>query len=196
MELYPPGFSLTKEMRESLNPHKGAVVWFTGLSGSGKSTLANRLEVLLNKRGCRTYLLDGDSIRRGLNRDLGFSNQDRRENIRRCGEVAKLFQEAGIILLASFISPFEEDREAIRNSLEPERFMEIFLDCPLSECEKRDTKGLYKKARAGLLKDFTGIDSPYEKPRNPDMVLKTGEIGIEEGVDRIISLLIQRRIIL
>lgn len=157
--------------RERLNDHKGAVLWFTGLSGSGKSSIAGALEQALHQRGASTYLLDGDNVRHGLCRDLGFSNQDRRENIRRVGEVAKLMVDAGLVVLTAFISPHRSERQMVREMLDEERFIEVFVDTPLAICEARDPKGLYKKARAGELRNFTGIDVVYEAPARPDVHL-------------------------
>ncbi len=167
--------SINRFDREKLNKHRGVCVWFTGLSGSGKSTLANNLEVLLNKNGMHTYLLDGDNIRHGLNKNLDFSAEGRTENIRRIGEVAKLFVDAGIIVLTAFISPYIKDREQVRNLLPENSFIEVFVDCDLETCEARDPKGLYKKARANEIKDFTGISSPYEKPIHPEIIIDNGK---------------------
>ena len=159
--------SVNREMREKLNGHKSVCLWFTGLSGSGKSTLACEVEKILFKEGDRTYVLDGDNVRHGLNSNLGFSNEDRTENIRRIGEVTKLFVDAGIIVLAAFISPFKEDREKVRHLLGDQNFIEIYVKTELETCEKRDSKGIYKKARKGEIKNFTGISSPYEPPPHP-----------------------------
>ncbi|HWI54244.1 MAG TPA: adenylyl-sulfate kinase [Desulfobacteria bacterium] len=180
--------SIKREDRESLLKQKGVVLWFTGLSGSGKSTVANALEKKLYESGKLTYLLDGDNIRHGLNKDLGFSINDRIENIRRIAEVSKLFTDAGIITLTAFISPLREDRNSVRKLLE-ERFIEIFVDCSLDVCEGRDPKGLYKKARAGALKDFTGIDSPYEKPVTPEITVHTDTQSIDRCTGEIIKYL-------
>jgi len=176
--------NVTRENREKLLNQKSKLLWFTGLSGSGKSTVANALDKGLNQRGKLTYLLDGDNVRLGINSDLGFSIQDRKENIRRIGEIGKLFVDGGIITLACFISPLKEDRELIRKTL-GEDFIEIFVDCPLEECEKRDPKSLYKKARKGEIKDFTGITSPYENPENPEVTVHTDTQTIEECVESI-----------
>lgn len=162
---------ISKIDREKLNNHKGVCIWFTGLSGSGKSTVANEVELELNKLGIHTYLLDGDNVRLGLNNNLDFSDEGRKENIRRIGEVAKLFVDAGIIVLTAFISPFREDRDNVRNLLNDNEFIEIFVDADLETCESRDPKGLYKKARSGEIKDFTGISSPYEEPLKPELKL-------------------------
>ena len=166
---------ITKADREKLNGHKGACLWFTGLSGSGKSTLANETESELFKLGVHTYILDGDNIRHGLNSNLDFTDEGRRENIRRIGEVAKLFVDAGIVVLTAFISPFKEDRNKVRTILNEGEFIEIFVDADLETCEERDPKGLYKKARAGEIKDFTGISSPYEKPEKPEIIIDSGK---------------------
>jgi adenylylsulfate kinase len=166
--------------RLSLKPHRPACLWFTGLSGSGKSTIANALEFLLNHEfRAHTYLLDGDNIRGGLNRDLGFSLEDRQENIRRLGEVAKLFVDAGLIVLTAFISPLRADRDRARQIIHPARFIEIYVDCPLELCEQRDPKGLYLKARQGTIPDFTGISSPYESPLNPELVFHSDQDSVE-----------------
>ena len=180
---------VSKEDREKIKNQKGCVLWFTGLSGSGKSTIANALEEKLNKMGFHTYLLDGDNIRKGLNKELGFSKEDREENIRRIAEVSKLFVDAGIITLTAFISPFIKDREKAKEIIGKDNFIEIFIDTPFDECEKRDPKGLYKKAIKGEIKNFTGFDSPYEEPPLPDIHIKTIQISIEEAVDRIVNYL-------
>jgi len=176
---------LSKEDYRRRNGHGALVLWFTGLSGSGKSTLAHLVEEMLFEQGWYTYLLDGDNIRHGLNGDLGFSEQDRRENIRRIGEVARLFVDAGVVVLAAFISPYREDRDRVRALFGPDEFIEIYLNCALTTCEERDPKGLYKKARAGELPDFTGIDSPYQEPLEPELTLDTGSMGVRESVRRI-----------
>ncbi len=166
------------------------VLWFTGLSGSGKSTLADALETELNKRGIATMLLDGDNIRTGINSDLGFSEQDRKENIRRLSEIVKLFYDAGIVVLTAFISPFISDRDTIRAKLPEGRFVEIFVDTPLEICEQRDTKGLYAKARKGEIKNFTGIDSPFEKPLKPELTIPTAELSIEESLNQLLKVIL------
>jgi len=176
---------LSREDYHRRNGHGSLVLWFTGLSGSGKSTLAHLVEELLFEQGWYTYLLDGDNLRHGLNGDLGFSENDRRENIRRIGEVARLFVDAGVVVLAAFISPYREDRDRVRALFGPEDFIEIYLNCPLATCEERDPKGLYKKARAGVLPEFTGIDSPYQEPLAPELTLDTGTMGVRESVRRI-----------
>ncbi len=175
--------------RENLLNQKGGVIWFTGLSGSGKSTLALEVESKLYQRGHLTYVLDGDNIRHGLNKNLGFSPEDREENIRRIGEVAKLFADAGVISMTAFISPYRTDRDNARALLDDGRFMEVFVDCPLEVCEARDTKGLYKKARAGEIKEFTGISAPYEAPARPELTVNTGSQTLEECTERVIALL-------
>jgi len=166
------------------------VLWFTGLSGSGKSTLADALETELNKRGFATMLLDGDNIRTGINSDLGFSEQDRKENIRRLSEIVKLFYDAGIVVLTAFISPFISDRDTIRAKLPEGRFVEVFVDTPLEICEQRDTKGLYAKARKGEIKNFTGIDSPFEKPPKPEVTVPTAERSIEESLNQLLKVIL------
>ena len=173
--------------REKLLNQKGCVIWFTGLSGSGKSTLALEVENKLHQRGHLTYVLDGDNIRHGLNKNLGFSPEDREENIRRIGEVAKLFNDAGVIAMTAFISPYRTDRDNARDLLDAGRFVEVFVDCPLEVCEARDTKGLYQKARAGEIKEFTGISAPYEAPVQPELTVNTSELTLEECTDRVIA---------
>ena len=175
--------------REKLLNQKGCVIWFTGLSGSGKSTLALEVESQLYQRGHLTYVLDGDNIRHGLNKNLGFSPEDREENIRRIGEVAKLFADAGLIAMTAFISPYRADRDNARVLLDEGRFVEVFVDCPLAVCEARDTKGLYQKARAGEIKEFTGISAPYEAPTDPELTVNTDNQNLEECTERVIVLL-------
>lgn len=186
---------VTKEDREKLLGQKGVVLWFTGLSGSGKSTIARAVEKRLFEEGHLCYVLDGDNIRFGLNKNLGFSPGDRAENIRRISEVAKLFADAGVITLTAFISPYRADRDKARDLLKPGEFIEIYVDCPLEECEKRDTKGLYKKARAGEIKEFTGISAPYEEPFSPELVLDTAVETLEESVEKVITYLTERGIL-
>lgn len=169
--------------------HKGAVLWFTGLSGSGKSTLTVEVEKALYQKGIGSYILDGDNIRYGLNTDLGFSLEDRKENIRRIGEVTRLFIDANVMVLTAFISPYHKDRDLVRHSLGQDEFIEVFVKCSLEACEKRDPKGLYKKVRKGFIKDFTGIDSPYEEPRSPEIVVETERVSLEECVDIIVKYL-------
>ncbi|EAH7242187.1 adenylyl-sulfate kinase [Campylobacter coli] len=179
--------SITKTQRAKLKNQKPCVLWFTGLSGSGKSTLANAVEKKLFEQGFHTYLLDGDNVRHGLNGDLGFDEASRVENIRRIGELCKLFMDAGMIVLCAFISPFEKDRKLIKDLLNDDEYIEIFVDTPLEICEKRDPKGLYKKARQGEIKNFTGIDSPYEKPKNPHIHIIKEDLN--ENVDMILRFL-------
>jgi adenylylsulfate kinase len=186
---------ITREAREGLGGHKGAVVWFTGLSASGKSTLAYGVEERLHTMGCRTFVLDGDNIRRGLCSDLGFSDTDRTENIRRVGEVARLFAQSGTIALAAFISPLSRDRAYVRDLMQGEHFLQVYCDCSLEVCEGRDPKGLYKKARKGLIPDFTGISSSYEIPADADLALNTAETPVPICIDHIIKLLRERDII-
>lgn len=184
---------ITRRDRERDNGHRGAIVWLTGLSGCGKSTIAVRLEELLFERGVRCYRLDGDNIRHGLNGDLGFSPKDREENIRRIGEVSKLFADAGFIVLTSFISPYRADRDRVRaNVAAPEDFIEVYVRCSVETCEQRDVKGLYKKARAGQIPEFTGISAPYEEPLNPELVLDTEQESVEESVQRLLDYLEQK----
>ncbi len=180
---------ITREDRERIQGHKGCTIWLTGLSGSGKSTIAHKLEERLFELGIRSYVLDGDNIRFGLNKDLGFSREERKENIRRIAEVAKLFTDAGVINITAFISPYKEDRLGARNIQKEGDFIEVYVRCPLNICEERDPKGLYKKARAGELKEFTGVDDPYEEPENPEIVLFTETETQEECVSRIIAYL-------
>lgn len=177
-----PSFIVNRAVRERLHCHSGRVLWFTGLSGAGKSTVANALEAALHAQGRSTYLLDGDHLRQGLNRDLGFSEADRNENIRRAAEVARLLVDAGIIVIAAFISPLRSQREAARALFERDDFLEVFVDAPLAVAEARDPKGLYRKARSGLLPEFTGISAPYEPPLTPDFILPTHEWTIDQCV--------------
>lgn len=188
--------TVTRDRRKTLNNHKSVILWFTGLSGSGKSTLAHAVEEKLHQQQCRTYVLDGDNVRHGLCGDLGFSAEDRKENIRRIGNVAKLFLDAGTIILTAFISPFREDRDIVRNMVLHDDFLEIYCNAPLEVCEQRDPKGMYKKAREGLIKDFTGISSPYEVPINPELTVNTGEESLEECVSQVMGLLKERGVIL
>ena len=187
--------SLSKESRRKQNNHHSFVLWFTGLSGSGKSTVANALAQKLFELEIRNYVLDGDNVRLGLNNDLGFSDSDRTENIRRIGEVAKLFVDSGQVVITAFISPFIADRQLVRSRLEADEFIEVYVQCPIAECEKRDPKGLYHKARKGLIPDFTGIHSPYEEPIQPELVLNTHEHSVEECVDQIIKYLSNKKAI-
>lgn len=187
--------TVNRSRREQMNGHKSLILWFTGLSGSGKSTLAHAVEEALHELGCRTFVFDGDNVRHGLCSDLGFSVEDRAENIRRIGEMAKLFTEAGVIALTAFISPYRADRERVRSLVAPEDFLEIYCRCPLEICEQRDVKGLYAKARQGLIKDFTGISSAYEAPENPDLLLDTGHLPLKECIEQVLALLKNRGII-
>ena len=181
---------ITKDKRNQLNHQRSAILWFTGLSGSGKSTIANAVEECLHNNAVRTYILDGDNVRHGLNGDLGFSDEDRKENIRRIGETSKLFIDAGVMVLTSFISPFIEDRELVRQIVHTHEFIEIHVQCPLDVCEQRDVKGLYKKARKGEITQFTGIDSPYETPLKPEITIDTSVLSIEESACKIVSYLV------
>ena len=185
---------IKRENLESLRGHKGIVLWLTGLSGSGKSTLANALNETLHKKGISTFLLDGDNIRHGLCSDLGFSDKDREENIRRIGEVANLFMNAGIVTITAFVSPFKSDREKVRTIIGKD-FVEIFCSANLDTCERRDTKGLYKKARLGEIKDFTGISSPYEIPGNPEIIVDTGSLDLLNSVNIIEDFLIKEKLL-
>ena len=179
--------AVTRDDREKLNGHKSATVWLTGLSGSGKSTIAVDLEKRLCERGVRTYILDGDNIRHGLNKNLGFSPEDRTENIRRIGEVAKLFTDAGLVAITAFISPYRADRDQVRALMKAGDFVEVHVDCPVEVCEQRDVKGLYKKARAGEIKEFTGISAPYEAPAKAELTLKSHELSLEQSVAAILG---------
>ncbi len=185
--IFPQHTLIGSTDRERLLGQQPAVLWFTGLSGSGKSTLADHMEQELYNRGFKTYLLDGDNIRHGLNSNLDFSEEGRQENIRRIGEVSRLFLDAGIIVLTAFISPYRSDREKVRHLLPESRFVEIFVDCPIEVCEQRDVKGLYAKARAGKISDFTGIHSPYEPPLKPELVVETHRLTIETCVQKILD---------
>ena len=185
---------ITPTLRETRYQQKGTILWFTGLSGAGKTTVSIALENTLFQQNALVTLLDGDVVRSGLNQDLGFSVQDRKENIRRIGEVAKLFANQAFVVIVAFISPFREDRDWVRESMDDDRFIEIFIDCPLAVCEERDTKGLYKKARKGEIKDFTGISSPYEPPLAPEIHIKTSEYSVEECVAQITHFLKQARV--
>ena len=187
--------SVTRERRNQSNNHQSVVLWFTGLSGSGKSTLAHVLEEKLFNKGCKTLVLDGDNVRHGLNSNLDFSDDDRKENIRRIGEVAKLMLESGLIVMTAFISPFREDRVAVRNLISNSDFIEIYCKASLKTCEARDVKGLYKRARGGEIKNYTGIDSPYEAPENPELIIDTDKETLDESVSKIYSLLERKAII-
>jgi len=183
---------VSREDRYRLNKHKSCLLWFTGLSGAGKSTLAIALEKELYDFGIRSYVLDGDNIRHGLNKNLGFSPEDRKENIRRIGEVAKLFVDAGLFALSAFISPYREDRQMVRERFAPGEFIEVYVKCPLEVCERRDPKGLYKKARKGEIQNFTGISAPYEEPLNPEIIVETDKQTLEQSVQQIIGYLKER----
>ena len=183
---------VTKQEREKLLNQKGIVIWLTGLSGSGKSTIANEVAYTLHKKGKLTYVLDGDNIRHGLNKNLGFSPEDRKENIRRISEVANLFADAGVVAITAFISPYRVDRNFCRELVGKERFIEIFVKASLATCEKRDPKGMYKKARDGIIKEFTGIDAPYEEPEKPELILDTDKETVEESVQRVVDTLTKR----
>ncbi|WP_160726205.1 adenylyl-sulfate kinase [Bacillus sp. USDA818B3_A] len=187
--------TVTKEDRYLLNGHKSCVLWFTGLSGSGKSTLANAVDQMLFRESYRSYVLDGDNIRHGLNRDLSFLPKDRKENIRRIGEVAKLFVDSGQIVCTAFISPFIEDRELVRKMFAPGEFIEVYLDCPINVCENRDPKGLYKKARKGEIPEFTGISSPYEAPVHPEIIIHSDKRTIEQSVEKVFKYLSDKKIL-
>ena len=193
--LYFHEHRVARELKEKRNQHKSRVLWFTGLSGSGKSTVANATEKILYDMGLQTYILDGDNVRIGLNKDLGFSPEDRTENIRRITEVAKLFADSGIIILTAFISPYREDRDKARDIISNEDFIEVFVSADLSVCESRDTKGLYKKARAGEIKGFTGIDAPYEAPLNPELIVETDKNNIESCAQIVVDYLVEEGII-
>ncbi len=181
--------TVTRERRNLQNRHKSVIIWFTGLSGSGKSTLAHSVEEILHIKGYSTFVLDGDNVRHGLSANLGFGNDDRKENIRRIGEVAKLMMEAGVITMTAFISPFREDRNLIRQLVSQDDFIEIHCKASLKACESRDVKGLYKRARAGEIKNYTGIDSPYETPDNPELVVNTESESSEESASKVIDFL-------
>jgi adenylylsulfate kinase len=187
--------TVTRARRNQLNSHKSAVIWFTGLSGSGKSTLAHSVEEELYNLGCRTYVLDGDNVRHGLSSNLTFSDDDRKENIRRIGEAAKLMMEAGVISMTAFISPFKKDRNLVRQLLPQGDFIEIYCKASLETCESRDVKGLYKRARAGEIKNYTGIDSPYEAPDNPELIIDTESESLEGSVTKVIDFLKSKEII-
>ena len=188
--------TVNKGSRAGQKSQKPAVLWFTGLSGAGKSTVANALEMALFQRGHHSYLLDGDNVRHGLNRDLGFSDDDRVENIRRIGEVARLMADAGLVVLTAFISPFRADRAMVRELMEDGEFIEIHVDAPIETCESRDPKGLYAKARAGVIRNFTGIDSPYEPPEHPEVVVRTDRMSVDECVDELLGYLKRRGVLI
>lgn len=187
--------SITRESRAALNGHKSVVLWFTGLSGAGKSTIAHAVEEKLYHLGCRTFVFDGDNVRHGLCADLGFSPKDREENIRRVGEMAKLFNEAGVIAITAFISPFRADRRRARKLVAEGDFIEVYCRCSLAVCEQRDVKGLYAKTRAGEIKEFTGISSPYEAPEHAELILDTDKLPLEDCVNRVVDLLLSRGVV-
>ena len=187
--------TVTRDRRSRQNNHRSVVLWFSGLSGAGKSTLAHAVEEQLHLQGCKTFVMDGDNVRHGLSGDLGFSDADRKENLRRVGEVSKLFIEAGAIILAAFISPFREDREKVRGLVPHGDFLEIYVNCPLEVCESRDLKGLYKRARAGEITAFTGISSPYEPPEKAELSVDTERLTLEESVALVLQMLVERDIL-
>jgi len=193
--IHPFQHRVARSLKEQRNSHKSKVLWFTGLSGSGKSTVANATEAILHERGMQTYILDGDNVRMGLNKDLGFTASDRTENIRRISEVAKLFVDSGSVVLTAFISPYILDRADAKKTIGSDDFIEIFVSADLSVCEKRDPKGLYKKARSGEIKNFTGIDAPYEEPVNPDLIIKTDKYTIEECAKQVVEYMLEKKII-
>ncbi|WP_179344631.1 adenylyl-sulfate kinase [Winogradskyella ursingii] len=185
-------FGVSRADREISNNHKSFLIWFTGLSGSGKSTIANALEIELNKKDVKTYILDGDNVRTGLNKDLSFSPKDRTENIRRIAEVSNLMVDAGLVVISAFVSPYKKDREAIRSVVKDVNFVEIFVNTSLEECERRDVKGLYKKARSGEIKNMTGISAPYETPEQPDVEIRTEAESVEEAVEKIMKTIAEK----
>jgi adenylylsulfate kinase len=187
--------TVNRNRRQKLNKHKSVIIWFTGLSGSGKSTLAHAVEEELHQDGCRTFVFDGDNVRHGLCANLSFSEEDRHENIRRIGEMAKLFIEAGVIALTAFISPYRADRDRVRALVSENDFIEIYCNSPLEVCEERDVKGLYRRARKGEIKNYTGISSPYEEPEHPDLVLDTANETVETNVEKVLDMLEERHII-
>jgi adenylyl-sulfate kinase len=180
--IIPHNFQVTKKERNLQKKHNSLLIWFTGLSGSGKSTIANTLEKALLEKGFHAYILDGDNVRKGLNNNLTFTPEDRTENIRRIAEVANLMLDAGLVVLSAFVSPYRKDRENVKNIVGKENFVEIFVNAPIEECEKRDVKGLYAKARAGEINDFTGVNAPYETPQNPDIEIDTSMVSVEDSV--------------
>ena len=185
--IIPHTYKISREDRRKQNNQNSFLIWFTGLSGSGKSTIANLVEQALHRKGIKTYTLDGDNIRKGINSDLSFSPEDRTENIRRIAEVANLMIDAGIVVLAAFVSPYKKDRENIKNIVKDVNFVEVFVDTSVEECERRDVKGLYKKARAGEIMNMTGISAPYEAPENPDVLIETEKETIEESVNKVLE---------
>ena len=193
--IHPFQHRVARHLKEKRNSHKSKVLWFTGLSGSGKSTIANATEAVLHQRGMQTYILDGDNVRMGLNKDLGFTAEDRTENIRRISEVAKLFVDSGSVVLTAFISPYILDRADAKKTIGGDDFIEVFVSADLSVCEERDPKGLYKKARSGEIKNFTGIDAPYEEPVNPDLIIKTDKYTIEECANQVVEYMLEKKFI-
>ena len=187
--IIPHNYQIDKIDRNKLNGHQSFLIWFTGLSGSGKSTIANALETKLFEKKIRTYSLDGDNIRKGINKNLSFSPEDRTENIRRISEIANLFIDAGLVVLAAFVSPYRKDREDIQKIVGSNNFVEVYVNTSVEECEKRDVKGLYKKARLGEIKDFTGVNAPYEAPESPDIEIKTEQLTVEQSVTMIVDLI-------
>ncbi len=181
--------------RNRLNNHKSGLIWFTGLPSSGKSTIAHLVEKYLFEEGIRTYVLDGDNVRHGLNSNLGFSRDDRYENLRRIVELSKLMVDAGLIVLASFVSPYKEDRKYVKERFQSDNFLEIYVKCSIEECEKRDPKGNYKKARAGIIQNYTGISAPYEEPENPDLIIDTENLDLETSVKEVLKLLREKNFI-
>jgi len=187
---------VTRDMREKQNGHKSFILWFIGLPASGKSTLAHEVEDRLHQMGCKTFVFDGDNVRHGLNKDLGFSKENRKENMRRIGEMCKLFIEAGVIALAAFISPYRKDRDMVRKLVADGEFLEIYCDCSPEVCESRDIKGNYAKAKRGEIPEFTGISAPYEKPENPEIILDTAHISVEDNVKRVLDYLKERSLLI
>ena len=190
--IIPHSYQISKKDRQKNNDHSSFLMWFTGLSGSGKSTIANVVEQELHKQGIKTYTLDGDNIRNGINSDLTFSPEDRTENIRRIAEISNLMVDAGVVVLAAFVSPYKKDRENIKAIVKEENFIEIYINTSLEECERRDVKGLYKKARSGEIKNMTGISAPYEAPENPELEIETEKEAVEQSVKRIIDYIIPK----
>ncbi|MDW5288993.1 adenylyl-sulfate kinase [Formosa sp. PL04] len=190
--IIPHDYQISREDREKLNQHNSFLMWFTGLSGSGKSTIANVVEQKLFEKGIKTYTLDGDNIRKGINNDLTFAPEDRTENIRRIAEISNLMIDAGVVTLAAFVSPYKDDRLNIKTIVKDDNFVEIYINTSVEECERRDTKGLYKKARAGEIKNMTGISAPYEAPENPDIEIKTEEVSVEDAANRIVEYILPK----